>query len=74
MQSNDTPINDNFDNTTQAREHLQHAEALFAAIMKLTDDNETAYQLARLGTLTAGQAADDFDAQAQAMKAQETSQ
>jgi len=74
MQANDTPINDNFDNATQAREHLQHAEALFAAIMKLTDDNETAYQLARLGTLTADQAADDFDAQANAIEAQEATQ
>ena len=74
MQTNDIPTSDTYDTTTQAREHLQHAEALFAAIMKMTDDNETAYQLARLGALAAGQAADDFDVQAQAIAAQEAAQ
>lgn len=76
MQSNDTPIhiNDHLDTTTLAREHLEHAEAVFAGIMKLVGEDTSAFNLARLGALTAGQAADDFDAQAQAMKAQETSQ
>lgn len=71
------PINDHYDTTTLAREHLEHAESLFRAIFKLLESEEgidDARQLARLGHVTIGTAAADFDTQQQVMDAQEAQQ
>ncbi len=66
-------INDHYDTTSLAQEHLENAEALFSSVclMLKNYDPERAHKVARMGYEQAGKAIDDFHAQLQILDARD---
>ncbi|WP_431026222.1 hypothetical protein [Halomonas sp. H5] len=77
MQDHDTTdprINDHYDTTTLAREHLRNAESLFMAISKMLQTDHGVHHakvLAGLGSTDMMHAADEMHEQAEILYAQE---